>query len=113
MSFSLERPRAWGQSQKSGGTIRRPIAGPVMIEQSGRLRKSTAIAAIQDTTRSNGAVINRLDVIAVRVQDEGPVIVLVILRSQAWRAVVATASCQCCAMESVDLFAAAGAKGYM
>ena len=56
--------------------------------------------------RSACAVIHRLDVVAVRVQDEGTAIVGVIVRTQPRGTVIATTGCQRRTVEGVDLGAA-------
>ena len=54
-----------------------------------------------------------LDVVAVGIEDEGAVVVRVIMRAKARSAVVAAASIHCRAVESVDVGAGGGGEGDM
>ena len=58
-----------------------------------------------------GLVANRLDVVPVRSDDEGCVVVCMVVRTQAWRAIVFTASLHRRAVKSLDLLAGFRRKG--
>src|SRR5689334_22122293 len=73
-----------------------------------RWRATTSSCVSMVIAGLSGLVANQFDVVAVRVDDEGRVVVRVVLRPQARPAVVLAARLQRRAMEVVDLLAVPG-----
>ncbi len=69
-------------------------------------------AAVRDAYREEvldlGFVANHFDVVPVRANDEGCIVVRVVVRAQTGRAIVFATGCQSRAMESFDLLASVG-----